>query len=265
MRNKYPSDITRDQFGIVKPFLESATKATRPYTYDLYDIFCAILYVLREGCRWRALPHDFPKWEVVCCHYRKWGKKNYTGHDERSAFEKALEELAMPERIINGRSPGPSMLAIDSKSIKNAFTAGEKGYDAGKKISGAKVRLAVDILGLPHGIHATTADFTDRDGAIELAAINAGKFESVETVLADSAYSGESFAHTIKGLVDAKVEVARRNEARMFIVLPKRWIVERSFGWADNCRRLWKGCERHLGTFCQMFVISFISVLLRRN
>ena len=99
MRNKYPSDITRDQFGIVKPFLESATKATRPYTYDLYDIFCAILYVLREGCRWRAFPHDFPKWEVVYCHYRKWGKKNYTGHDERSAFEKALEELAMPERI----------------------------------------------------------------------------------------------------------------------------------------------------------------------
>jgi len=77
------------------------------------------------------LPHDFPKWEVVCCHNRKWGKKNYTGHDKRSAFEKALEELAMPERIINGRSPSPSMLAIDSKSIKNAFTAGGKGYDAG--------------------------------------------------------------------------------------------------------------------------------------
>ncbi|MCL1913993.1 MAG: transposase, partial [Eubacteriaceae bacterium] len=75
---------------------------------------------------------------------------------------------------------------------------------------------------------------------------------------------GESFAHTIKGLVDAKVEVVKRNEAHMFIVLPKRWVVERSFGWADNCRRLWKVCERRLGTFCQMFVISFISVLLRR-
>ncbi|MCL1913869.1 MAG: transposase, partial [Eubacteriaceae bacterium] len=107
MRNKYPSDITRDQFEIIKPFLESAAKATRPYTYDLYDIFCAILYVLREGCRWRALPHDFPKWEDVCCHYRKWGKKNYNNTDERSAFEKALDELALSERIINGRSPGP--------------------------------------------------------------------------------------------------------------------------------------------------------------
>ena len=134
----------------------------------------------------------------------------------------------------------------------------------GKKISGAKVRLAVDILGIPHGVHAATADFTDRDGAIELAVINAGKYESVETVLADSAYTGESFANAIKGLIDAKVEVVKRNEAHMFIVLPKRWIVERSFGWADNCRRLWKVCERHLSTFCQMFVLSFISVLLRR-
>ena len=92
------------------------------------------------------------------------------------------------------------------------------------------MHLAVDILGLPHCIHATTADFTDRDGAIELAAINSGKYESVETVLADSAYTGESFTEAIKGLVDAKVEIVKRNEAHMFIVLPKRWIVERSFG-----------------------------------
>ncbi|MCL1913342.1 MAG: transposase [Eubacteriaceae bacterium] len=89
----------------------------------------------------------------------------------------------------------------------------------------------------------------DRDGAIELAAINSGKYESVETVLADSAYSGECFANAIKGLIDAKVEIVKRNEAHMFIVLPKRWIVERSFGWADNCRRLWKVSERHLSTF----------------
>ncbi|MCL1914232.1 MAG: transposase [Eubacteriaceae bacterium] len=124
--------------------------------------------------------------------------------------------------------------------------------------------MAVDVLGLPHGIHATTADFTDRDGPIELAAINSGKYESVETVLAGSAYTGESFAKAIKGLIDAKEEIARRNEAHMFIAFPNRWIVERSFGWADNCRRLWKVCERRLGTFCQMFVLSFISVLLRR-
>jgi len=114
------------------------------------------------------------------------------------------------------------------------------------------VHLTVDTLGLPHGIHVTTADFIDRDGAIELAVINAGKYESVETVLAGSAYTGESFAEAIKGLVDAKVEVARRNEAHMFIVLPKRWIVERPFVWADNCRRLWNVCERRLSTFCQI-------------
>ena len=113
-------------------------------------------------------PTTFRNGRDVYCHYRKWGKKNYTEHDERSTFEEVLEELAMSERIINGRSPAPSMLVIDSKSTKNAFTASEKAMLRGKKISGAKVRLAVDILGLPHGIHATTADFTDRDGAIEI-------------------------------------------------------------------------------------------------
>jgi len=82
---KYPSDITRDQFEIIKPFLESAAKATRPYTYDLYDIFCAKLYVLREGADGGHCPSAFQNW-MMCCHYRKWGKKNYTGHDVRSAF-----------------------------------------------------------------------------------------------------------------------------------------------------------------------------------
>jgi transposase len=133
MRKPYPSDITREQFELIKPALEGASKITRPYTYDIYDIFCAILYVLREGCRWRALPHDFPKWENVYYHYQKWGIKNYLNDDESSIYEKILEELAMSERIISGRSPRPSMLIIDSKSTKNAFTAGEKGYDGAKK------------------------------------------------------------------------------------------------------------------------------------
>jgi transposase len=133
-----------------------------------------------------------------------------------------------------------------------------------KKISGAKLHLATDILGLPHGVHMTTADYTDREGAIELAAINADKYESVEKLLADSAYSGESFALEIKGLTGAEVEIVKRNEAHKFIVMPKRWIVERSFGWLDNSRRLWKVCERKLSNYLQMAVLSFISVLLRR-
>jgi len=128
----------------------------------------------------------------------------------------------------------------------------------GKKISGAEVRLGTGILGLPHGIHITAAGFADRDGAIGLAAINAGKYESVDTVLADSASNGESFAKAIKGLVDAKVEVARRNEAHMFIALPKRWIVENHSDRptiAGGCGRFAKGAWAHFAKclYCNSF------------
>ena len=103
--------------------------------YDLYDIFCAVLYVLKEGCRWRSIPHDYPKWQDVYYHYKKWNKKE---GEDMSLLDRILEELVMSERIINGRQPKPSMTIVDSKSIKNTFTAEEKGYDGGKKNIGSK-------------------------------------------------------------------------------------------------------------------------------
>jgi transposase len=101
--------------------------------YDIYDIFCAVLYVLREGCRWRSLPHDFPKWQNVYYHYKKWKTKRLDGS---SILDDILAELVLSERIINGRKPQPTMSIVDSKSVKNAFTAEEKGYDGGKKYIG---------------------------------------------------------------------------------------------------------------------------------
>ena len=136
MRRAYPSDITREQFEVIKYWFETAKKATHPRVYDLYDIFCAILYVLKEGCRWRSLPHDFPKWQNVYYHYQIWSEKD---GDDRSILDKALEELVMSERIINGRQANTTMAIIDSKSVKNASTAEEKGYDGGKKNIGDKV------------------------------------------------------------------------------------------------------------------------------
>ena len=129
-RNAYPSDITRDQFDLIRYWFESARKETHPREYDLYDIFCAVLYVLKEGCRWRSLPHDFPKWQNVYYHYRIWKKPDKKG---KSILDKALEELVMSERIICGRQPEATMSILDSKSVKNTFTAEEKGYDGGKK------------------------------------------------------------------------------------------------------------------------------------
>ena len=130
MRGTYPSDITREQFEIIRYLLESARKVTHPRDYDLYDIFCAVLYVLREGCRWRALPHDYPKWNNVYYHYQNWSAK---GEDGKSILEKVLEELILSERVIHKRNPKPTMTIVDSKSVKNVFTAEEKGYDGGKK------------------------------------------------------------------------------------------------------------------------------------
>jgi len=133
MRSIYPSDITREQFEAIRYILESARKITHPRTYDLYDIFCAILYVLREGCRWRSLPHDYPKWNNVYYHYQAWCKK---GAQHKSTLDKALEELVLSTRVISGKEAGTSMAIVDSKSVKNAFTAVEKGYDGGKKYLG---------------------------------------------------------------------------------------------------------------------------------
>ena len=132
MRKAYPSDITREQFERIKYLLEDGVKVTCPLFYDLYDIFCAVLYVLKEGCTWRGLPHDFPKWETVYYHFCMWKKKKLYDNNH-SILDGILDELVESERIIKGRNPKASMLIIDSKSIKNTDTAEEKGYDGGKK------------------------------------------------------------------------------------------------------------------------------------
>jgi transposase len=135
---------------------------------------------------------------------------------------------------------------------------------AEKKVSGIKIHLGVDILGLPNGIHVTPANVTDRNGALEMLEKLAPKLSSIIKVLCDGGYTGEAFANTVLALINAEVEVAKRNELHTFAVIPKRWVVERSFGWLENFRRLWKNCERKLHTTHQMVTFAFITVLLKR-
>ena len=153
---------------------------------------------------------------------------------------------------------------IDAKSIKNADTAEEKGYDAGKKASGIKLHIAVDTLGLPHAIHITCANVTDRKGAQEMIALHLEALSSVINFLVDGGYSGEKFACAVREIHGATVEVVKRNELHQFKVLPSRWIVERTFAWLEKSRRLWKNCERKLHTSLEMTVLAFIALLLRR-
>ncbi len=153
---------------------------------------------------------------------------------------------------------------IDAQSVKNADTAEEKGYDAGKKVSGIKRHIIVDTMGLPHAVTVTTANTTDRNGAVQMIMLNLDSLSCVKKFLADSGYSGKPFANAVKEACGAEVEIVKRNELHKFVVLPKRWIVERTFGWLDKFRRLWKNCERKLHTSSQMLVFAFISILVRR-
>ena len=130
MRSQYPSDISKEQFAGIREELEGGRKKTHPSTYDLYDIFCAVLYLLKEGCTWRAIPHDFPKWQNVRYHYDIWAKPDENGV---SILDQVLRKLVEAEREKNGREKQTTMIIVDSKSIQNADTAEEKGYDAGKK------------------------------------------------------------------------------------------------------------------------------------
>lgn len=167
-------------------------------------------------------------------------------------------------RIKNGRSAKTSFCIVDAQSVKNTDTAEKKGYDAGKKVSGIKRHIAVDTNGLPHAIFISTANVTDREGGIAMAEQNKKTLSDVEKMLVDGGYSGENFATSIRDILGAKVEVVKRSELHTFVVLPQRWVVERSFGWLEKCRRLWKNCERKLKTSLHMVVLAFLRIVLKR-
>ena len=168
------------------------------------------------------------------------------------------------ERQDNGRKEKTSFVIVDAQSVKNTDTAENKDYDAGKKISGIKRHIVVDTQGLPHAIHITTANITDREGAIEAFALNNHSLVEVKNVLVDGGYTGENFANSVRNVLGCEVTVAKRSELHTFKVIPKRWVVERSFAWLEKCRRLWKNCERKLNSSLQMTVLAFVVLILKR-
>lgn len=163
-----------------------------------------------------------------------------------------------------GRNACTTFLIVDAQSVKNADTAEQKGYDAGKKVSGIKRHIAVDTQGLPHAVAVTTAEVTDRAGALQALARCKAGLGQVESVLADGGYMGQPFAQAVKQLLGATVQIAKRSELHTFAVMPQRWVVERTFAWLDKCRRLWKNGERKLNTSLQFIHLAFLALLLRR-
>ena len=149
--------------------------------------------------------------------------------------------------------------------MKNTDTANEKGYDAGKKVSGIKRHIVVDSQGLPHAIAVTTAEVTDRKGALQAIERCLPNLSRVKNVLVDGGYTGKPFAQAVEQALGATVQVAKRNELHTFVVIPQRWVVERSFAWLQKCRRLYKNCERLLNTSLQFVRLAFLVLLLRRS
>lgn len=156
------------------------------------------------------------------------------------------------------------MSIVDAQSVKNTESAHVKGYDGGKKVSGIKRHIIVDTNGLPHAITITAANVTDRQGAIEMFEKAKQNLTAVEKVLVDGGYTGNPFKAAVKSILGAEVEVAKRSELHTFAVIPKRWVVERSFSWLEKCRRLWKNCERLIASSVGMAQLVFIRILLKR-
>ena len=155
---------------------------------------------------------------------------------------------------------------MDAQSVKNTDTAALKGYDAGKKVSGIKRHIAVDTQGLPHAVAVTTAEVTDRKGALQALERCKPGLDRVQSLLADSGYVGKPFEQSVQEILGehVTVQIAKRSELHTFKVIPKRWVVERSFAWLDKNRRLWKNCERLLNTSLQFVHLAFLGLLLKR-
>ena len=209
------------------------------------------------------LPADFPDWRTCYKYFRQWSER--PGPEDDSILERVLKKLVGAARKSNGRTERTGFCIVDSQSVKNTDSAGSKGYDAGKKVSGIKRHIAVDSQGLPHAIHVTTADVGDRAGALAMFAQRQADPNRVKNVMADGGYSGKPFAGEVENLLGASVEVVKRNELHTLVVLPKRWVVERSFAWLEKCRRFWKNCEGKLNTSLQMVVLAFAVLILKRS
>lgn len=234
-RKTYPSDITRAEFEKIRLDLEGHKKRTKPREHDLYEVFCGLLYLLKSGCQWAMIPSDFPPYSVVYYYFSQWKKQQGR---KPSLLDRCLKKSVGAARKDLGRKARPSLCIVDAQSVKNTDSAEQKGYDAGKKVSGIKRHIVVDTQGLPHALCVTTANVTDRAGALTALSRAKKELKGVEKVLVDGGYTGEKFTQAVEELIQAEVEVAKRSELHTFSVMPKRWIVERSFAWLEKCRRL---------------------------
>jgi putative transposase len=253
-RSPYPSDLSDEQWALLQPLLPAAKLGGRPRRVELRDVLNAIFYVLRPGCPWRYLPHDFPARSTVYEYFSQWR--------EDGLWEQINRTLRLQVRVQQRRKAHPSAAIIDSHSAKTTEMAGVHGYDGGKKVNGRKRHILVDTLGLLLTGVITAANVQDREafGWVVVAAQLEG--ESVQHIWADQGYTGEQVEQAWRRC-GVTLEVVQRHE-KGFVVLPRRWVVERTLAWIQRNRRMSKDYEQLESSTEAWLYLSMIHLMLQR-
>jgi transposase len=257
-RNAYPSDVSDDEWAFVAPYLTLMTEAAPQREHSLREVFNGLRYIVRTGMQWRFMPNDLPPWYTVYQQTQRWVKAG--------VFENLVRDLRMLLREIAGRNPQPRAAIFDGCTLQSSPESGARaGYDGHKRRKGSKVHLAVDTLGQLLAAIVTPANEQERAQVDALAAkVQAATGESVEVAFVDQGYTGDEAAadaekHGIR-LEVVKLPTAKHG----FVLLPRRWVVERSFAWMARFRRLARDYERLAETLAGLHFIAFAMLMAQR-
>jgi transposase len=257
-RKPYPTDVTDDEWAFVAPYLTLMAPEAPQRHHDLREVFNALRWIVRAGAPWRYLPNDLPPWPTVYQQTQRWLAAG--------CFEAMVHDLRAVVRLAAGRAAEPTAVILDSRTLQSTpESGGRAGYDGAKRRKGSKVHAAVDTLGLLLALKVTPADEQDRAQVGTLAEqVQAVTGDTVELAYGDQGYTGETpaaeaAAHGIH------LEVVKLPEAKHgFVLLPRRWVVERSFGWAARFRRLARDYERLPETVAGLHFVAFACLMLHR-
>ena len=256
VRSGYPSDVSDEEWAFVAPYLALCREDAAQRDYALRDVFNALRYIAKTGSQWRFLPNDLPPWEAVYQQMRRW--------IDARCFEIMVEDLRILLREFAGRKGQPTAMILDSRTLQSTPESGARGgYDGAKRRKGSKVHAAVDTLGHLLALHVTAADEQDRAQVEKLAeAVQELTGESIELAYVDQGYTGENAAQAAEKH-GVRLEVVKHTEVkRGFVLLPRRWVVERSFAWAARFRRLARDYERLAKTLAALHYLAFAILML---